>query len=122
MLIHRQAELHAENYYKYQSNDTEHVPPLSCGFKIYASQLFNHKRSVASALVLTLIPSQPRRKSSLPGGSAAKVFEPRSQIKSTLQKRGEFFAAHPAGSIFGVSGMSGVAFSWVTFFWRSKRK
>ena len=34
----------------------------------------------------------------------------------------EFFAAHPAGSVFGISGMSGVAFSWVTFFWRDKRK
>jgi hypothetical protein len=59
----------------------------------------------------------------LAGGSAAKVFEHRSQ-KTNLkqQKRGEFFDAHPAVSIFGVSGMSGVAFSWVTFFWRSKRK
>jgi hypothetical protein len=74
-------------------------------------------------LVLTLIPSQPRRKSSLPGGSAAKVFEHRSQkTNSKQQKRGEFFAAHPAGSIFGVSGMSGVAFSLATFFWRSNRK
>ncbi len=35
----------------------------------------SHRRN----LVLTFIPSQPRRKSSLPGGSAAKVFEPRSQ-------------------------------------------
>jgi hypothetical protein len=69
------------------------------------------------------LPSQPRRKLSLSGGSAAKVSEPRLQkIKLKQQKRGEFFAAHPAGSVFGNSGMSGVAFSLVTFFWRSKRK
>jgi hypothetical protein len=60
---------------------------------------------------------------SLLGGSAAKVFELRPQkIKLKQQRRGEFFAAHSAGSIFGVSGMSGVAFSLVTFFWRDKRK
>jgi hypothetical protein len=47
---------------------------------------------------------------------------PLTKIKSKQQKRGEFFAAHPAGSISGVSGMSGVAFSLVTFFWRDKRK
>ncbi|WP_296890098.1 hypothetical protein, partial [Thiobacillus sp.] len=61
----------------------------------------NRKHPVITALVLTFIPSQPRRKLSLPGGSAAKVFEPRSQNQSTLQKRGEFFDAHPAGSISG---------------------
>jgi hypothetical protein len=60
---------------------------------------------------------------SLPGGSAAKVSEaPLTKINQALQKRGEFFDAHPAGSVFGVAGMSGVAFSLVTFFWRSKRK
>jgi len=66
------------------------------------------------------IPSQPRRKLSLPGGSAAKVFESRSQ-KTNLkqQKRGEFFAAHPAGSIFGNSGMLGSPF-FGYFLWRDK--
>jgi hypothetical protein len=74
-------------------------------------------------LVLTFLPSQHRRKLSLAGGSAAKVSEVLlTKIKSKQQKKNEFFAAHPAGSISGVSGMSGVAFSLVTFFWRSKRK
>jgi hypothetical protein len=73
-----------------------------------------------TALVLTFLPLQTRRKSSLQGGSAAKVFEPRSQkIKSTQQKRGEFFAAHPAGSISGVSGMSVSPF-FGYFLWRDK--
>jgi hypothetical protein len=47
---------------------------------------------------------------------------PLTKIKLKQQKRGEFFAAHPAGSISGVSGMSGVAFSLVTFFWRNQKK
>jgi hypothetical protein len=60
---------------------------------------------------------------SLSGGSAAKVFEVLlTKIKSKQQKKNEFFDAHPAGSVFGNSGMSGVAFSLVTFFWRDKRK
>jgi hypothetical protein len=37
------------------------------------------KPPIITVLVLTFLPSQPRRKSSLPGGSAAKVFEPRPQ-------------------------------------------
>ena len=37
---------------------------------------------VIAALVLTFSPSQSRRKLSLPGGSAAKVFEPRSPSKT----------------------------------------
>jgi hypothetical protein len=67
-----------------------------------------------------VLPSQPCRKLSLPGGSAAKVSESRSQ-KTNLkhQKRGEFFAAHPAGSIFGVSWMGGAPF-FGHFFWRDK--
>jgi hypothetical protein len=74
-------------------------------------------------LVLTFFPSQPRRKSGLPGGSAAKVSEVLlTKIKSKQQKKNEFFDAHPAGSVSGVSGMSGVAFSLVTFFLREKRK
>jgi hypothetical protein len=64
-----------------------------------------------------------RRKSSLPGGSAAKVFELRSQkTKSKQQKRGEFFDARPADSIFGGFGDVGVAFSLGTFFWQAKQK
>jgi hypothetical protein len=35
-------------------------------------------------------------------------------------KRGEFFAAHPAGSIFGVSGMSGAPFLWLLSFGETK--
>src|SRR4030065_1111417 len=58
------------------------------------------------------LPSQLRRKLSLSGGSAAKVFEPRSQNKSIQQKRGEFFAAHPAGLVFWGLGGAGGAFFW----------
>jgi hypothetical protein len=50
------------------------------------------------------------------------VFEPRSQkTNSKQQKRGEFFAAHPAGSIFGVSGMSGGAFLWLLSLARQRK-
>jgi hypothetical protein len=70
---------------------------------------------------LTFIPLQTRRKSSLPGGSAAKVFEPRPQkTKSKTARRGEFFAARPAGSIFGVSGMSGAPFLGLLSFGETK--
>jgi len=57
---------------------------------------------------------------SLPGGSAAKVFEQRYK-KQNLRtaKRGEFFAAHLAGSISGVSGMLGSPF-FGYFLWRDK--
>ena len=78
-------------------------------------------RAVISTLVLTFSPSQPRRKLSLSGGSAAKVFEPRSQkINSKQQKWGEFFAAHPAGSTFGNSGMRGSPFLWLLSFGEAK--
>jgi hypothetical protein len=78
-------------------------------------------RSVITVLVLTFVPSQPRRKLSLTGGTAAKVFEPCSQ-KTNLkqQKQGEFFAVHPADSIFGVSGMLG-SLSFGYFSWRDKK-
>jgi len=86
-----------------------------------------HKHSsypVITALVLTFLPSQPRRKLSLSGGSAAKVSEPRSQ-KTNLkhQKRGEFFAARPAGSVFGnpKGGDIGVAFFWLLFLARQEK-
>jgi hypothetical protein len=48
---------------------------------------------------------------SLAGGSAAKVSEVLlTKIKSKQQKKNEFFDAHPAGSVSGVSGMSGCVF------------
>jgi hypothetical protein len=74
-----------------------------------ASQAYKPARHRRSGF--DLLPSQSRRKSSLAGGSAAKVFEPHSQkTKLKQQKWGEFFAAHPAGSVFGNSGMSGCVF------------
>jgi len=89
-----------------------------------AESASRHKRSnrpVTTALILTCLPSQPRRKLSLPGGSAAKVFEaPLTKIKLKWRKRGEFFAAHLAGSISGVSGMSG-SLSFGYFSWRDKK-
>jgi hypothetical protein len=58
---------------------------------------------------------------SLAGGSAAKVSEVLlTKIKSKQQKKNEFFAAHPAGSISGVSGMSGSP-SFGYFSWRDKK-
>jgi hypothetical protein len=73
------------------------------------------------SLVLTFFPLQPRRKPSLPGGSAAKVFEPRPQkTKSKTARRGEFFAARPVGSVFGNSGMSGSPFLWSLSFGETK--
>jgi len=76
---------------------------------LYRKQVLNGP--VTTVLVLTFSPSQPRRKLSLLGGSAAKVSEaPLTKIKLKQQKRGEFFDAHPAGSISGVSGMSGCVF------------
>ncbi|HQS81353.1 MAG TPA: hypothetical protein PKV42_02725 [Thiobacillus sp.] len=81
----------------------------------------NNVSAVIAALVLTFIPSQTRRKSSLPGGSAAKVFEPRPQkTKLKTARQGEFFAARPAGSISGNSGMSGSP-SFGYFSWRDKK-
>jgi len=85
------------------------------------AQNSNHKRLITTALILIFYPSQPRRKLSLPGGSAAKVSEPRSQkINLKQQKRGEFFAAHPAGSVFGNSWMAGSP-SFGYFSWRDKK-
>jgi hypothetical protein len=79
------------------------------------------KRPVTAALVLTFIPSQPCRKLSLSGGSASKVSEVLlTKIKSKQQKKNEFFDAHPAGSVFGNSGMSGSP-SFGYFSWRVKK-
>jgi hypothetical protein len=76
---------------------------------------------VITALALTFLPLQTRRKSSLPGGSAAKVSEPRPQkTKSKTARRGEFFAARSAGSISGNSGMSGSPFLWSLSFGETK--
>jgi hypothetical protein len=66
-------------------------------------------------------PLQTRRRSSVSGGSAAKVFEPRSQkTKSKTTRRGEFFAAHLTRLIFGNSGMSGSPFLWSLSFGEAK--
>jgi hypothetical protein len=71
-----------------------------------------------------LSPTAPPKIEAVGRSNAAKVSEPRSRKKSTQQKRGEFFAARPAASIFGnpKGGDVGVAFSLLTFFWRRKRK
>jgi len=45
-----------------------------------------------------------------PGFGLPPLSAPLTKIKLKQQKRGEFFAAHPAGSISGVSGMSGCVF------------
>jgi hypothetical protein len=67
------------------------------------------------------LPLRPRRKSSLTGESAAKVFELRSQKTNSKQhKRGEFFVARSAGSIFGVVGDVGSP-SFGYFSWRDKK-
>jgi hypothetical protein len=42
------------------------------------------------------------------------------KIKSKQQKKNEFFDAHPAGSVSGVSGMSGSP-SFGYFSWRDKK-
>jgi len=56
----------------------------------------NQKHPVITALVLTFFPSQPRRKLSLSGGSAAKVFEPRSQkTKLKTAKAGRVLCRPP---------------------------
>jgi hypothetical protein len=92
-----------------------------------ASDAFSPKytnRPAITALVLTFFPLQTRRRSSTAGGSAAKVFEPRPQkTKSKTTRRGEFFAAHPAGSIFGhpKGGAVGVAFFWLLFLARQEK-
>jgi hypothetical protein len=81
-----------------------------------------HKRAnypVITTLVLTFFPLQTRRRSSVSGGSAAKVFEPRPQ-KTKTTRRGEFFAAHPARLIFGNSGLSGSPFLWLLSFGEAK--
>jgi len=65
----------------------------------------------------------PRRILSLSGGSAAKVFEHRSQ-KTNLkqQKRGEFFDARSAGSGFGYPKGGDVgSLSFGYFSWRDKK-
>jgi hypothetical protein len=86
-----------------------------------ASQHKHANRPLITALVLTFLPLQPRRKLSLPNGSAAKVSESRLQkTKLKTARRGEFFAARPAGSIFGNSGMLGSP-SFGYFSWRDKK-
>jgi len=98
------------------SND-DSVRARDAGMK---AQIVIANAQLIIALVLTFLPLQPRRRSSVSGGSAAKVFEPRSQDKLALQKRGEFFAAHPMRLIFGNSGMSGSP-SFGYFSWRDKK-
>ncbi|AAZ98526.1 hypothetical protein Tbd_2573 [Thiobacillus denitrificans ATCC 25259] len=78
-----------------------------------------HKRPVRRRPGFDLCPLQTRRKSRLPGGSAAKVFEPR-PLSKYKSKRGEFFAAHPAASVFGNSGLAGSHFLWLLSFGETK--
>jgi hypothetical protein len=49
-----------------------------------------------------------------------RCLSPAHKIKSIQQKRGEFFAARPAGLISGNSGMSGSP-SFGYFSWRDKK-
>jgi hypothetical protein len=77
---------------------------------MYEGQIITTTRSVITELLQTS-PCQPRRSLGLPGGSAAKVFELRSQkTKIKTAKRGEFFDARLADSEFGNSGMVGSPF------------
>jgi hypothetical protein len=65
--------------------------------------------------VLALKDSDPLR-----AKARVESYAPLTKIKSTQQERGEFFAARPAGSIFGNSGMSGSP-SFGYFSWRDKK-
>ncbi len=78
-------------------------------------------QSVTTVLVLTFSPLSPAEKRACRVDQRQRCLKPRSQ-KSNLkqQKRGEFFAAHPAGSFFGNSGMSGSP-SFGYFSWRDKK-
>jgi len=92
-----------------------------CELRRMASSRKHTNRPVIAALVLTFLPCQPCRSLSLSGGSAAKVFESRSQkSKSKQQKRGEFFAARTTGPNFGVSGMLGSPFLGLLSFGEAK--
>ena len=76
-----------------------------------ASHHKHANRPVITALVLTFIPLQPRRKLSLPGGSAAKVFEPRLQ-KTNLKQQGGASSSPPArqARFSGIRGCRGRLF------------
>jgi hypothetical protein len=56
---------------------------------------------------LTFPASQPHRKSNLPGGSTAKAleFSPQKSKLKTARRGDEFFAARPAGLVFGNSSL-----------------
>jgi len=77
--------------------------------------------SVTLALVLTFLPSQPRRKSSLPGGSAAKVSEPRPQ-KNQLKQQGGASSSPPVrqARFPGFRGCRG-RLLWVTFLGETRK-
>ena len=63
------------------TTSSRHEPNRVLRRKVFASSPKHTNRPVITALLLTCRPSQSRRKSSLPGGSAAKVSEPRSPSK-----------------------------------------
>src|SRR5574340_975507 len=78
-------------------------------------------RPVATALVLTFCPLQPRRESALPGGSAAKVSEPRSQNQINLAKAGRVLR-RPSGRADSWEFVAaGVAFFWLLFLARQEK-
>ena len=93
-------------------------------YDLYYRDLTNNVEtsSASCALVLTFSPLQPRRKSSLPGGSAAKVFEPRSQNQINPAKAGRVLR-RPSGRLdFREFGDVGVAFFWFLFLARQEKE
>ncbi|MBW8457086.1 MAG: hypothetical protein K0M58_01380 [Thiobacillus sp.] len=79
-------------------------------------------QSVIASLFLTFFPLQPRRKSSLPDGSAAKVFEPRSQKNQIKNSKVGRVLRRPSGRFgFREFGDVGVAFFWLLFLARQEK-
>ena len=73
-------------------NSRKNSVMLACFFMVHH---FDTRGRISRAPALTFFPSQPCRKPSLPGGSAAKVSEPRSQNQINSAKAGRVLCRPP---------------------------